>query len=67
MSESGPVVCAVCGRARNAGESRLGWSVTRLPRPTGATARTPEQERDTVLCPECLRRHVRDVEARLDP
>jgi hypothetical protein len=67
MTVPGPVVCGRCGRARTDGDSSLGWSVAREPRATGVTARTREQERVSVLCPECLRRHVRDVEARLDP
>lgn len=67
MTDSGPLQCARCGRALRDGESELGWSVSRAPRPTGVTERSPEQERTSVLCPECLRHHVRDVEARLDP
>jgi hypothetical protein len=67
MTYPGPLRCARCGRAPRDGESALGWSVSRAPRPTGVIERSPEQERASVLCPECLRRHVRDVEARLDP
>jgi hypothetical protein len=45
-----------------------GWSVSRPPRPVGSSApRTAEQERLTMHCPDCARRHVRDLEARLDP
>lgn len=67
MTGSAPLVCARCGRASAAGDSGLAWSLAREPRPTGVTVRTPDQERMTLLCPECVRRHVRDVEARLDP
>jgi ribosomal protein L34E len=67
VTVSGPLVCTRCDRAPREGESGVAWSHARDPRPTGVTSRTPEQERGSVLCPECLRRHVRDVEARLDP
>jgi hypothetical protein len=67
MTVPGTLVCTRCGRAPQDGDSGFGWSLARAPRPTGASVRTPEQERVSVLCPECLRRHVRDVEARLDP
>ena len=67
MTAPGPLVCTRCGREARDGESAVAWSRARDPRPTGVTTRTPEQERESALCPECLRRHVRDVEARLDP
>lgn len=67
MTVPGSQVCARCGRSPADGESVLGWSSARDPRPTGTTTRSAEQERTSALCPECLRRHVRDVEARLDP
>jgi hypothetical protein len=61
------LVCSGCGRAGSPADLATGWSVSSPPRPTGSTARTAEQEQVTVLCPECARRWVRDVEARLDP
>jgi hypothetical protein len=62
------VVCASCGRTGEPAEVALAWSVSRPPRPTGATGpRTAEQRRTTALCPDCARRSVRDLEARLDP
>jgi hypothetical protein len=60
--------CAGCGSAGTAADVVTGWSVSRPPRPTGSSApRTAEQEQLTMLCPSCVRRHVRDLEARLDP
>jgi hypothetical protein len=61
------LICTGCGRTATAGEAATGWSLSRAPRATGRTHRTPEQERVTALCPDCVRRHVRDLEARLDP
>jgi hypothetical protein len=61
MTAPGPVTCRRCGRSPEDGEGGLGWSLARAPRPTGVRTRTPEQEAVTALCPECLRRHVRDV------
>ena len=59
--------CSGCGRSGAAADVVTGWSVSRPPRPTGSTApRTAEQERLTMLCPDCARRRVRDLEARLD-
>ncbi|NYJ04536.1 hypothetical protein [Petropleomorpha daqingensis] len=60
--------CAGCGRTGAAADVVTGWSVSRLPRPVGSDApRTAEQEQLTMHCPDCARRHVRDLEARLDP
>jgi hypothetical protein len=59
--------CTGCGRRGTAADVALGWSLSSAPRATGRIDRTPEQERVTALCPDCARRHVRDVEARLDP
>jgi endogenous inhibitor of DNA gyrase (YacG/DUF329 family) len=65
---SGDVHCASCGRPGSAADLAAGWSVSRPPRPTGATRpRTAAEERTTALCPDCARRLVRDLEARLDP
>jgi hypothetical protein len=61
------LLCAGCGRPGSPADLATGWSVSSPPRPTGSTARTPDQERVTVLCPDCARRWVRDLEARLDP
>lgn len=64
---SGDVHCDSCGRPGTAADLATGWSVSRPPRPTGpARARTAAEERTTALCPDCARRHVRDLEARLD-
>jgi len=59
------VTCAGCGRVGTAAEVSLAWSLDVPPRPTGSTepARSGEA---SYLCPECTRRLVRDVEARLD-
>ena len=59
------VRCAGCGRVGTATEAMLGWSFDVPPRPTGSTepARSGEA---SYLCPECTRRRVRDVDARLD-
>jgi hypothetical protein len=67
VTVSGSPACTRCGRPRQEDDSGLGWSLARRPRPTGAAARATEQQPVTVLCPECLRVAVRDVEARLDP
>jgi hypothetical protein len=63
------VVCAACGRRGTAADVAMGWSLAVPPRPTGAQQeeRTAATARVTALCPDCLRRSVRDVEARLDP
>lgn len=64
----GDVSCASCGRPGTTADLAAGWSVSRRPRPTGAARpRTAEEERTTALCPDCARRLVRDLEARLDP
>jgi endogenous inhibitor of DNA gyrase (YacG/DUF329 family) len=61
------LVCSSCGRAGTTAELASGWTVSRPPRPTGADRpRTAEEERLTALCPDCARRSVRDLEARLD-
>jgi hypothetical protein len=58
--------CSSCGRTGTTAELASGWTVSRLPRPTGADRpRTAEEERTTALCPACARRDVRDLEARL--
>ena len=60
--------CAGCGRTGEPDAVAAGWSVSRPPRPVGADRpRTAEEERTTALCPDCSRRHLRDLEARLDP
>ena len=59
--------CTGCGRTGTAADVGTGWSLSSAPRATGRTERTPDEERVTALCPDCARRHVRDVEARLDP
>jgi hypothetical protein len=55
----------VCGRAGSPAEVALGWVLSRPPRPVGSTAAA--EETTTALCPDCARRHVRDIEARLEP
>jgi hypothetical protein len=65
---SDELACAGCGRTGEPGELAAGWTLSRPPRPVGATRqRTPVEEQGTALCPACSRRHVRDLEARLDP
>ena len=60
--------CSGCGSGGAAADVVAGWSLTRPPRPTGRSGpRTAEEQRLTMLCPDCARRHVRDLEARLDP
>jgi hypothetical protein len=59
--------CAGCGRSGEAADVAAWWSLSWPPRPVGSTARTPGQPGLTAHCPDCARRHVRDVEARLDP
>jgi len=60
--------CSGCGSRGTPADLAAGWSLTRPARPTGASrARTAEEERLTALCAECARRHVRELEARLDP
>jgi len=60
--------CAACGSTGAVSDAAAGWSLTRPPRATGRTGpRTAAEERLTMLCPDCARRHVRDLEARLDP
>ena len=62
------VACQGCGSTATAAEVAGGWTVSRSPRPVGADRpRTPAEERTTALCPDCSRRHLRDLEARLDP
>jgi hypothetical protein len=43
-----------------------GWSVSTPPRPTGSTQAAGDGP-VFMLCPDCARRLVRDLEARLDP
>jgi hypothetical protein len=59
--------CAGCDRSGTASEVWAGWTFSRPPRPVGRTVRRDDEQRATVHCPECSRRSVRDVEARLDP
>ena len=59
------VTCAGCGRVGTATDVTLGWSFDVPPRPTGSTEPARSDEA-SYLCPECTRRMVRDVEARLD-
>jgi hypothetical protein len=59
------VVCAHCGRVGTVTEVTLSWSRDVPPRPTGSTEPARSDEA-SYLCPECTRRAVRDVEARLD-
>lgn len=59
--------CAVCGRTGTAADVATGWSISRPPLATGRAERAPDEERVSALCPDCARRHVRAVEARLDP
>jgi hypothetical protein len=61
------LICTACGRMGDAADVATGWSLSSLPRATGRSERTPEEERVTALCPDCARSSVRDVEARLDP
>ena len=64
----GAVLCAGCGRTGAPDEAAGGWTVSRPPRAVGRTGpRTREEQRETALCPDCSRRHLRDLEARLDP
>ncbi len=49
------VTCAVCGRAPEAWESALGWSVS------------VEGGREQAVCPACVRTHLRSIEGKLDP
>jgi len=61
------LVCSQCGRTGTPAELAAGWTVSRAARPTGADRpRTAEEERTTALCPDCARRLVRDLEAKLD-
>ncbi|MGY1637778.1 hypothetical protein ACI78V_14120 [Geodermatophilus sp. SYSU D00742] len=60
------LVCAACGRTGTPADVATGWSMSTPPRPTGAREARPPGPL-SALCPECLRRSVRDVEARLDP
>ena len=62
---SDDVTCAGCGRVGTATDVTLGWSFDVPPRPTGSTEPARSDEA-SYLCPECTRRMVRDVEARLD-
>ena len=59
------VTGAGCGRVGTAGEAMLGWSFDVPPRPSGSTEPVRSGQA-SYLCPECTRRMVRDVEARLD-
>jgi transposase-like protein len=51
-----PVVCARCGRTRSPDDD-----------PATALAWVSTRERGTLrwLCPDCARRHVRDIEGKL--
>ena len=60
--------CARCARTGSAAELATGWSVSVPPRPTGSTQpRAESGEEIRMLCPDCARHAVRDLEARLDP
>lgn len=48
--------CRLCGTLAAPEDLPLGWSVE-----------TGRDGVDEVLCPQCARRHVRDIECRLDP
>lgn len=58
VSEPRPAdpTCGLCGAVRPAGAAGLAWVRERDGR-----------GRERRLCPSCARRHVRDIEARLDP
>jgi len=58
--------CDRCPTTGTAADVATGWSVSSPPRPTGSTA-TADAGPITMLCPECARHLVRDLEARLDP
>jgi hypothetical protein len=58
--------CDRCARTGTAAEVATGWSVSTPPRPTGST-HTAADGPIAMLCPDCARRLVRDLEARLDP
>jgi hypothetical protein len=58
--------CTGCGRAGSADQAASGWSLSTPPRPVGSTAPRAAGT-TTALCPDCARRHVRDIEGRLDP
>jgi hypothetical protein len=61
------LICTQCGRTGTPAELATGWTVSRAARPTGTLRpRTAEEERTTALCPDCARRLVRDLEAKLD-
>jgi hypothetical protein len=58
--------CDRCARTGTAADVASGWSVSTPPRPTGSSG-SFEGGPITMLCPDCARRLVRDLEARLDP
>jgi hypothetical protein len=58
LSESSPgtaVVCAACGRAPEADEPTLSWSMS------------VERGRERMVCPACVRDHLRSIEGKLEP
>lgn len=46
--------CSVCGRSREDADDALAWAFE------------VSDGRPAWLCPDCARRHVRDIEAKLD-
>ena len=59
------LTCAHCGRTGTGADLVAGWSVSRLPRPTGTALPPPRETR--ALCPTCARSVLRDLEGKLDP
>jgi len=59
------LTCAHCGREGTPADAALGWSVSTPPRPTGSTGPRPTEVR--VLCLDCARAALRDLEGKLDP
>jgi hypothetical protein len=50
------------------GDLAAGWSLARTPRPTGAASGEERLDRPPgMLCPDCARALLRDLEARLEP
>ncbi|SHF81223.1 hypothetical protein SAMN05443575_0961 [Jatrophihabitans endophyticus] len=60
VNGAGPRHCSLCGRAADAeaeGDPPLGWSADRAEGAEGAVR---------WICPQCTRRYVRAIEAKLD-
>jgi hypothetical protein len=54
--EREPIVCGSCGAGpTDAGQARLSWSIG------------VENGRKSWTCTDCSRRHLRSIEAKLDP